>query len=93
MKRIDQYKAKLKAAKATLKIRQRNFNIVSRDLIKTIDSIEILERKIEDANDKKLATITSNIKSNDRTGSVGDAQRRTPRPPQGVYSRAPSHEV
>jgi len=65
MKRIDQYKAKLKAAKATLKIRQRNFNIVSRDLIKTIDSIEILERKIEDENDKKLATITSNIKSND----------------------------
>jgi hypothetical protein len=65
MKRIDQYRAKLKAAKATLKIRQRNFNIVSRDLIKTIDSIEILERKIEDANDKKLATITSNIKSTD----------------------------
>jgi hypothetical protein len=65
MKRVDQYKAKLKAAKATLKIRQRNFNIVSRDLIKTIDSIEILERKIEDENDKKLATITSNIKSND----------------------------
>jgi hypothetical protein len=65
MKRIDQYKAKLKAAKATLKIRQRNFNIVSRDLIKTIDSIEILERKIEDENDKKLATITSNIKPND----------------------------
>jgi hypothetical protein len=63
MKRIDQYKAKLKAAKATLKIRQRNFNIVSRDLIKTIDSIEILERKIKDANDKKLATATSNIKS------------------------------
>jgi len=65
MKRIDQYKAKLKAAKATLKIRQRNFNIVSRDLIKTIDSIEILERKIEDENDKKLAAITSNIKSTD----------------------------
>ena len=93
MKRIDQYKAKLKAAKATLKIRQRNFNIVSRDLIKTIDSIEILERKIEDENDKKLATITSIAKSIDRTGSVGDAQCRTPRPPQGVYSRAPSHEV
>ena len=65
MKRVDQYKAKLKAAKATLKIRQRNFNIVSRDLIKTIDSIELLERKIENENDKKLATIASNIKSND----------------------------
>jgi hypothetical protein len=64
MKRIDQYKAKLKAAKATLKIRQRNFNIVSRDLIKTIDSIEILNRKIEDET-FKLATITSNIKSTD----------------------------
>jgi hypothetical protein len=65
MKRIDQYKAKLKAAKAALKIRQRNFNIVSRDLIKTIDTIELLERKIENENDKKLAAITSNFKSND----------------------------
>jgi hypothetical protein len=59
MKRIDQYRAKLKAAKATLKIRQRNFNIVSRDLIKTINTIELLERKIEDENDKKLATVIS----------------------------------
>ena len=64
MKRLDQYKAKLKAAKATLKIRQRNFNIVSRELIKTIDEIEILNRKIEDET-FKLATITSNIKSTD----------------------------
>jgi flagellin-specific chaperone FliS len=59
MKRIDQYRAKLKAAKATLKIRQRNFNIVSRDLIKTINTIENLERKIEDENGKKLATVIS----------------------------------
>ena len=64
MKRVDQYKAKLKAAKAALKIRQRNFNIVSRELIKTIDEIEILNRKIEDET-FKLATITSNIKSTD----------------------------
>ena len=64
MKRIDQYKAKLKAAKAALKIRQRNFNIVSLDLIKTINTIELLERKIEDET-FKLATITSNIKSTD----------------------------
>ena len=64
MKRIDQYRAKLKAAKAALKIRQRNFNIVSRDLIKTIDEIENLERKIEDEA-FKLAAITSNFKSND----------------------------
>jgi hypothetical protein len=64
MKRIDQYKAKLKAAKAALKIRQRNFNIVSRDLIKTTDEIELLSRKIEDET-FKLAAITSNIKSND----------------------------
>jgi hypothetical protein len=74
MKRVDQYKAKLKAAKATLKIRQREFNIVSRALIKTIDEIEILNRKIEDET-FKLATITSKIKSTDRTGSFGDAQR------------------
>jgi hypothetical protein len=58
MKRIDQYKAKLKAAKAALKIRQRNFNIVSRDLIKTINTIELLERKIEDET-FKLATVIS----------------------------------
>jgi len=64
MKRVDQYKAKLKAAKAALKIRQREFNIVSRALIKTIDEIEILNRKIEDET-FKLATITSNIKSTD----------------------------
>jgi len=64
MKRVDQYKAKLKAAKAALKIRQRNFNIVSRELIKTIDEIETLERKIEDET-FKLATIISNIKSTD----------------------------
>jgi len=64
MKRVDQYKAKLKAEKAALKIRQRNFNIVSRELIKTIDEIETLERKIEDET-FKLATITSNIKSTD----------------------------
>jgi hypothetical protein len=64
MKRVDQYKAKLKAAKATLKIRQREFNIVSRALIKTVDEIEILNRKIEDET-FKLATITSNIKSTD----------------------------
>ena len=64
MKRIDQYKAKLKAAKATLKIRQREFNIVSRALIKTIDEIELLNRKIEDET-FKLATIISNAKSTD----------------------------
>lgn len=65
MKRVDQYKAKLKAAKATLKIRQREFNIVSRALCKVVDEIDNLNRKIEDESDKKLATITSNIKSND----------------------------
>lgn len=65
MKRIDQYKAKLKAAKATLKIRQREFNIVSRALCKVVDEIDDLNRKIEDESDKKLAAITSNIKSND----------------------------
>ena len=65
MKRVDQYKAKLKAAKATLKIRQREFNIVSRALCKVVDEIENLNRKIEDESDKKLAAITNNFKSND----------------------------
>jgi hypothetical protein len=64
MKRIDQYKAKLKAAKATIKIRRREFNIVSRALIKNIEEIEILNGKIKDET-LKLATITSNIKSTD----------------------------
>jgi hypothetical protein len=71
VKRIDQYRAKLKAAKAEKKIRQREFNIISRALCKVTDTIHNLEGKIADESDKKLATITANAKSNDRTGSVG----------------------
>lgn len=63
MKRIDQYRAKLKAAKAEKKIRQREFNIISRALCKVTDEIDNLNRKIEDESDKKLAAITANTKS------------------------------
>jgi hypothetical protein len=63
VKRIDQYRAKLKAAKAEKKIRQREFNIISRALCKVTDEIDNLNRKIEDESDKKLAAITANTKS------------------------------
>jgi len=56
MKRLDQHKAKLKAAKATLKIRQREFNIKFRALSKLTTEIHNLERKIEDATIKLAET-------------------------------------
>jgi hypothetical protein len=46
MKRIDLYKQKLKAAKAELTIRQRQFNAAERHLRKTYQTIKLLEQKI-----------------------------------------------
>jgi hypothetical protein len=46
MKRIDLYKQKLKAAKAELPMRQRQFNAASRHLHKTYQTIKLLEQKI-----------------------------------------------
>ena len=48
MKRIDLYKQKLKAAKAELPMRRRQFNSASRYLCKTVATIKQLEKKIDD---------------------------------------------
>jgi uncharacterized coiled-coil DUF342 family protein len=47
MKRIDLYKAKLKAAKVELTIRQRQANSVQRALFNVTNRINDLEQKIE----------------------------------------------
>jgi hypothetical protein len=47
MKRIDLYKAKLKAAKVELTIRQRQANSVQRALFNVTTRINDLEQKIE----------------------------------------------
>ena len=46
VKRIDLYKQKLKAAKAELPMRKRQFNSAQRYLSKTLETINILEKKI-----------------------------------------------
>jgi sugar-specific transcriptional regulator TrmB len=46
MKRIDQYKSQLKAAKSDLRHRQRQFNSAQRSLWRTEILIETLTRKI-----------------------------------------------
>lgn len=46
VKRIDLYKQKLKAAKAELPMRQRQFNAAERHLRKTWQTIKQLEQKI-----------------------------------------------
>ena len=48
MKRIDLYKQKLKAAKAELPMRQRQYNSALRHLSKTVTTIRQLESKIHD---------------------------------------------
>lgn len=47
MKRIELYKAKLKAARAELVIHQRRANSVQRALFKVTNQINDLEQKIE----------------------------------------------
>ena len=47
VKRIDLYKQKLKAAKAELPMRKRQYNSAQRYLSKTYQTINILEKKIE----------------------------------------------
>ena len=47
MKRIDQWKAKLKVAKAELRIRERNANAAIRALMHVRTTIQQLESKIE----------------------------------------------
>ena len=47
VKRIDLYKQKLKAAKAELPMRIRQLNSARRYWLKTLDTIETVEKKIE----------------------------------------------
>ena len=46
MKRIDLYKQKLKAAKAELPMRKRQYNSAARHFQKTLLTIKTLEQKI-----------------------------------------------
>jgi hypothetical protein len=46
VKRIDLYKQKLKAAKAELPMRNRQYNAARRHLAKTYETIKQLEQKI-----------------------------------------------
>ena len=50
MKRINALKGKLKAAKAELTIRSRQFNAAQRGLVRVLKNINELEKKIEAAN-------------------------------------------
>ena len=50
MKRIDALKAKLKVAKAELIIRSRQYNAAERGLVRVVDNICKLEKKIEAIN-------------------------------------------
>jgi hypothetical protein len=47
VKRIDLYKQKLKAAKAELPMRTRQLNSAKRYWLKTVETINILEKKID----------------------------------------------
>ena len=47
MKRIDQYKAKLKIAKSEIKHKERQMNAAYKSYTRTRTLIEALERKIE----------------------------------------------
>ena len=50
MKRIDALKDKLRAAKAELTIRRRQFNAAQRGLLRVLTNIDELEKKIEKIN-------------------------------------------
>ncbi len=47
MKRIDYWKAKLKAAQAEERIRQKEYNQMARALFRALDQVEIIEQRIE----------------------------------------------
>jgi len=64
MKRLENYKAKLKAAKAEETIRMREYNTAMRALKKIIKHVMNLERKVENET-LKLAKAASRTESND----------------------------
>ena len=78
MKRIDALKGKLKAAKAELTIRYRQFNAAQRGLMRVLHNINQLEKKIEKTN---LALVEPRPRVQDRGRGVADAERRKGRHP------------
>ena len=56
MKRIDYWKAKLKAAQAEERIRQKEYNQMARALFRALDQVEIIEQRIEDEKAKLART-------------------------------------
>ena len=66
MKRLENYKAKLKAAYAEETIRMREYNTAMRALKKIINQVLILENKVENET-VKLAQAASRIKPANRS--------------------------
>jgi hypothetical protein len=62
MKRLENYKAKLKAAKAEETIRMREYNTTMRALKKIINEVTNLQEKV-DYEQNKLAQAASSIES------------------------------
>jgi hypothetical protein len=56
MKRLDYWKAKLKAAQAEERIRQKEYNQMARALFRALDQVEIIEQRIEDEKAKLART-------------------------------------
>jgi len=48
VRRLDYWKAKLKAAQAEERIRQKEYNQMARALFRALDQVEIIEQRIED---------------------------------------------
>jgi hypothetical protein len=56
VKRIDYWKAKLKAAQAEERIRQKEYNQMARALFRALDQVETIEQRIEDEKAKLART-------------------------------------
>lgn len=56
MRRLDYWKAKLKAAQAEERIRQKEYNQMARALFRALDQVEIIEQRIEDEKAKLART-------------------------------------
>lgn len=52
MKRIDYWKAKLKAAQVEERQRNKEYNQMARAWLRACDRLEIIEKRIEDEKDK-----------------------------------------
>jgi hypothetical protein len=56
VRRLDYWKAKLKAAQAEERIRQKEYNQMARALFRALDQVEIIEQRIEDEKAKLART-------------------------------------